>query len=92
MHYTTVKFQDHLFKVLRVFDDSPDFPVEQTQNRLLVCDKVLRKQGKLYFCRSIQDVDIEHESLQLVETGTQKSGSTSADTNQKRQIQTTSED
>lgn len=69
MYYPIISYQDTLYTVIRVFKDYPEFPIQQIQDRLAVCDKVLRKQGKLYFCRTIQDVLVQDEPLQLVEKG-----------------------
>jgi hypothetical protein len=74
-HYDVVSYQDSLYKVIRVFNDHKQFPVPEMKEYLF-CDTVLRKEGKLYLCRKIQEaviIEDNNEQVQLVEEGTQES-------------------
>lgn len=90
-----ITFNDNLYKVLRVFDEHPDFPIKETVQRLHVCDQVLRRGGKLYFCRAIVDaviLDQADEQVQLVEERTQGSTETETQSSPQGEVTTATAD
>lgn len=56
-----INFNDNLFQLVRIFPDHPNFPVEEGKEYLR-CDTVLRKEGRLYFCRKIEDAQVIEET------------------------------
>ena len=52
-----IHYKGDLYIVKRKFTDHPDFPTQEARE-YFVCDQVLRKEGKLYFCEKIQEAEI----------------------------------
>ena len=70
MDYNLIRVNDDLFQIIREFNPSyfitdPKRPNWINQEFLglwvhhLMCDRVLRKNGKLLICRTIEDADYE---------------------------------
>ena len=55
-----IHYKGDLYIVKRKFTDHPDFP-NQEMKEYLLCNLVLRKEGKLYFCEKVQDAEIIQE-------------------------------
>ncbi len=55
-----INYKGELYIVKRKFTDHPDFPSTEMKEHLL-CNLVLRKEGKLYFCEHIPDAEIIQE-------------------------------
>ena len=55
-----IKSKGELYIVKRKFTDHPDFPTAEMKEHLL-CNLVLRKEGKLYFCEHVPDAEIIEE-------------------------------
>jgi hypothetical protein len=55
-------FNDKLYIIVRKFRDHPDFPTVEAKDYYLA-DTVLRKEGILYICRTIEEAQVieEHE-------------------------------
>ena len=55
-------FNDKLYIIVRKFRDHHDFPITEAKEYYF-CDTVLRKEGILYICRTIEDAQVieEHE-------------------------------
>ena len=55
---------DNLYQLIRVIIESrlknPDMEILK---EYFLCDKVLRKQGKLYFCRLIKEIEYEEINI-----------------------------
>ena len=51
---------DKAYQLVRVLKESQlKNPDTDILRRYFLCDKVLRKQGLLYFCRTIEDIEYE---------------------------------
>jgi hypothetical protein len=51
---------DKAYQLVRVLkEDQLKNPDTDILRRYFLCDKVLRKQGLLYFCRTIEDIEYE---------------------------------
>ncbi len=63
-----IQFNDNLYLLERIFRDKEGFPVEEFKE-YYDCDTALRKEGKLYFCKLIEEAQvIENDGeIQLVE-------------------------
>ena len=55
-----IHYKGEIYTVKRKFTDHPDFPIPDMKTYLM-CDQVLRKEGKLYFCEHIPDAEIIEE-------------------------------
>ena len=55
-----IAFNDKLLIVQRTFKDHPDFPVSEAKE-YYDCDTVLKKDGILYICKTIQDAQVIEE-------------------------------
>ena len=55
-----VTYKDELYIVKRKFTEHKDFPTTEMREYLL-CDLVLRREGKLYFCEQIKQAEIIEE-------------------------------
>ena len=55
-------FNNKLYIVVRKFHDYPNFPIAEAKEYYLA-DTVLRKEGILYICQTIEDAQVieEHE-------------------------------
>ena len=54
---------DKAYQLVRVLkEDRLKNPDMETLKEYFLCDKVLRRQGKLYFCRLIEDIEYEEIS------------------------------
>ncbi len=65
-----VSYNDNLYQLIRTFHEKADFPVNEAKE-YYNCDTVLRKEGRLYFCRLIEEAQVITEDsgeIQLVET------------------------
>ena len=52
--------KDEAYQLVRVLkEDQLKNPDTDILRRYFLCDKVLRKQGLLYFCRTIEDIEYE---------------------------------
>jgi hypothetical protein len=56
-----ITFDDKLFQVVRVFRERENFPITECKEYYR-CDTTLKKDGSLYFCRLIPEVEILEES------------------------------
>jgi hypothetical protein len=65
-----IAFNDHLYEIVKVLKDKENFPIEDFKV-YFDCEVCLRKEGYLYFCQQLQEIEvIEHTSngeVQLVE-------------------------
>ena len=51
---------DKAYQLVRVLkEDRLKNPDMETLKEYFLCDKVLRKQGRLYFCRLIEEIEYE---------------------------------
>ena len=51
------------YQIVRVLkEDSLKNPDMEDLKKYFLCDKLLRKQGKLYFCRLIEEIEYEEIS------------------------------
>ena len=51
---------DRAYQLVRVLkEDQLKNPDMEILKEYFLCDKLLRKQGKLYFCRLIEDIEYE---------------------------------
>ena len=51
---------DKAYQLVRVLkEDRLKNPDMETLKEYFLCDKVLRRQGKLYFCRLIEEIEYE---------------------------------
>lgn len=55
-----INFNNKLYIVKRTFKDHPDFPTTEAKEYYLA-DTVLRKEGILYICRTIEDAQVIEE-------------------------------
>ena len=59
-----ISANDNLYQLIRVIIESrlknPDMEILK---EYFLCDKVLRKQGKLYFCRLIENIEYEEINI-----------------------------
>jgi hypothetical protein len=66
-----ISYNDNLYQLLRTFHEKADFPVNEAKE-YYNCDTVLRKEGRLYFCRLIEEAQVitedNEQQIQLVET------------------------
>ena len=51
-------FEENLYEVVKTFKEKDNFPIEEFKTHF-DCNRVLRKEGKLYFCKSIQEAVID---------------------------------
>jgi len=58
-----VKFDDKLFEIIRVFNQTPDFPITEAKE-YYGCDRCLRRENELYFCRTIEDAQVIEETYE----------------------------
>lgn len=65
-----IAFNDNLYEIVKVLRDKENFPIEDFK-AYYDCEMCLRKEGYLYFCQQIQELEvIEHTNngeVQLVE-------------------------
>ena len=55
---------DNLYQLIRVIiEDRLKNPDMEILKEYFLCDKVLRKQGKLYFCRLIEEIEYEEINI-----------------------------
>ena len=55
---------DNLYQLIRVIiEDRLKNPDMEILKEYFLCDKVLRKQGKLYFCRLIKEIEYEEINI-----------------------------
>ncbi len=60
MNYQILIFGDRHFKLVRTLPETPKFSKGISDLKLLWhCDTVLRKNGMLYFCRAIENIEYE---------------------------------
>jgi hypothetical protein len=63
MNYQTLVFGDRHFKLIRTLPETPKFAKGISDLKLLWhCDTVLKKNGMLYFCRAIENIEYEELS------------------------------
>ena len=63
MNYQTLVFGDRQFKLIRTLLETPKFTKGIADLKTLWnCDTVLKKNGMLYFCRDIKDIEYEELS------------------------------
>ena len=63
MNYQTLVFGDRQFKLIRTLQETPKFSKGIPDLKLLWnCDTVLKKNGMLYFCRAIENIEYEELS------------------------------
>ncbi len=55
-----ISYQDKLYIVVRTFPDHEDFPATEAKE-YYNCDMVLRRQGKIYICRVIEEAQVIEE-------------------------------
>jgi len=55
-----LNFDDKLFQLIEIFDDTPNFPIAEAKE-YYDCDTCLRRDGKLYFCQMIEDAQVIEE-------------------------------
>jgi hypothetical protein len=58
-----IKFDDKLFQIIRVFNHAPDFPITEAKE-YYGCDRCLRRENELYFCRTIEDAQVIEETYE----------------------------
>ena len=55
---------DNLYQLIRVLKENQLKHLDtDILRKYFLCDKVLRKQGKLYFCRTIKDIEYEEINI-----------------------------
>jgi|TARA_R110000796_G_scaffold71884_1_gene163007 hypothetical protein len=60
MNYQTLVFGDRYFKLVRTLKEEEKFVKGLDDlKQHFHCDTVLRKEGLLYFCRDIKDIECE---------------------------------
>lgn len=60
MNYQILVFGDRQFKLVRTLEETSKFTKGIADLKLLWnCDTVLKKNGMLYFCRAIEDIEYE---------------------------------
>lgn len=58
-----IEFNGNLYQLVRIFREKNNFPIDEFKE-YYNCDTTLRKEGKLYFCRLIQEAQvIENDSI-----------------------------
>jgi len=58
-----IKANDNLYQLVRVLKDNElKNPNMEDLKKYFYCDTLLRKQGLLYFCRLIEDVEYEEST------------------------------
>lgn len=52
-----ISFNDNLYQLVRVLHDRPDLPIDDMKE-YYNCNTALRREGKLYFCRLIEEAQV----------------------------------
>lgn len=52
-----ISFNDSLYQLVKVLHDQPDIPIDDMKE-YYNCNTTLRREGKLYFCRLIEEAQV----------------------------------
>jgi hypothetical protein len=62
MNYQTINVGNRIFKVVRIVKEDPKWDLEILR-QFWHCSHTFKKEGSIYFCREIEDVELDYEEL-----------------------------